>query len=76
VLSRRDAACGGFDFDRGEDGQLLPDVLGFNRDGAPADEIGTTGGCNAELHIATGARIGQLAAVIAKNSQMRVRTKR
>jgi len=65
----------GFNFYRGEHGQLLADHLRGHGDGAPANEIsGTTG--QAKLHGPAGAGIWELADLIAEQAQIGACTKR
>jgi len=67
VLLWADPAGGGFDFDAGEDGYALTDVLRADRDGAPADEISGTLG-KTEGDQSAGAGIWQGAHLVPKQS--------
>ena len=67
VLLRAYAAGRCLDLNGSEHGELLSDHVGRDGDGAPADEISATA-CEAELHGPAGARIRQLADLIAEEA--------
>ncbi len=63
------ATFGGFDFDTGEDGDLLTNHVWRDGDGAQADQIsGTTS--QTELNRATSAWIWEGAGVVAEQAQV------
>ena len=69
LLLRADAACGGLHLNAGEHGQALPDVLGADRDGAPANQV-TGAARQAEGDEPAGARVGEAANGVAEQASI------
>ena len=69
LLLRADAACGCLDFNAGEYSDPLPNHVGRDGHGAPADQV-CGAACQAELHRPAGAGIGQLADLITEKAQI------